>query len=670
MKYTFSIFTLLLLTNLISTLTAQVNSTKYSDTAPTDPPIVERNYPQTPINLEHPYQDSTIIYTVEYGPRPSSPPSLEPVFNSNYLSFENVYVVTDNWYYASRERADAVEADAFLIKGGSTSDVPFYNGSLNTFVELLKNPGRPTLGFCAGHQFLQMAQGSICAHRSGEQGYQTANIFADDEIFNGCPNPYTAWAAHSYSIVDIPDYYQNFATTRTCYVTFVKHVTMPLYGTQLHIENTAHPSAAGPIIIGIFRNQIMQRKFHGVSEVVGFPGEPGKVRLTWWKAKTSDPVNYQIFHATEKSELNFTSPIDETSQLSYEMAGLEPDTTHYFAVRAVSAAFEDSNQVIFSIKPDGHHKTVFQNGLQGYQSCEATVIYHNYPNSNYGLRGSTATDTLYWWDSGLVQFKDLEQYLPGKQIIGGKLTFIFAGGVDDYTNSSHEANINIYRILKKWNEGQGRDHSEAQDGEVTWNSARHNIENWEIPGCQGNSDRESDPIASYLIKGDGTGISFDGTLNLPAELIQTWIDHPDSNCGLLFEKVDTYPNDRCFYFEDNDDEWFMNHPRLTVYYLDDTTTLVASKIDQVIPTKIILSQNYPNPFNPSTTIEFNLPKTSKITLKIFNILGEEVTTLVSDRLSTGSYSYEWDASNLASGLYLYRLQAGDYVETRKMILMR
>jgi hypothetical protein len=83
-----------------------------------------------------------------------------------------------------------------------------------------------------------------------------------------------------------------------------------------------------------------------------------------------------------------------------------------------------------------------------------------------------------------------------------------------------------------------------------------------------------------------------------------------------------------------------------------------------------LMQNYPNPFNPITTIEFDLPKTSEVRLKIFNILGEELATLVSDRLSAGSYSYEWDASNLASGVYLYRLQAGDYVETRKMVLMR
>ena len=86
--------------------------------------------------------------------------------------------------------------------------------------------------------------------------------------------------------------------------------------------------------------------------------------------------------------------------------------------------------------------------------------------------------------------------------------------------------------------------------------------------------------------------------------------------------------------------------------------------------KFQLLVNYPNPFNPSTTVVFNLQKTCDVTLKIFNILGEKVTTLVSDRLSAGSYSIEWDASSQASGVYLYRLQASDYVETRKMVLMR
>jgi hypothetical protein len=86
--------------------------------------------------------------------------------------------------------------------------------------------------------------------------------------------------------------------------------------------------------------------------------------------------------------------------------------------------------------------------------------------------------------------------------------------------------------------------------------------------------------------------------------------------------------------------------------------------------RFTLHQNYPNPFNPTTTIRFDLPQASQVTLKVFNTLGEEVATIASDRLSAGSYSYKWDASNLASGVYVYRLQAGDYVEIKKMVLMK
>ncbi len=89
------------------------------------------------------------------------------------------------------------------------------------------------------------------------------------------------------------------------------------------------------------------------------------------------------------------------------------------------------------------------------------------------------------------------------------------------------------------------------------------------------------------------------------------------------------------------------------------------------PTIYVLSQNYPNPFNLSTSIEFTLPQVSFVSLKVFNLLGEEVITLVSERLTMGKYKYEWSPPvDLASGIYLYRLRAGKYVETRKMILMK
>jgi len=89
-----------------------------------------------------------------------------------------------------------------------------------------------------------------------------------------------------------------------------------------------------------------------------------------------------------------------------------------------------------------------------------------------------------------------------------------------------------------------------------------------------------------------------------------------------------------------------------------------------IPLVYALYQNYPNPFNPKTLIEYDLPEESEVTLKVYNTLGQEVVTLVSGKYPAGSYKLTWDATNLASGVYLYRLHAGEYVETRKVVLLR
>ena len=83
-----------------------------------------------------------------------------------------------------------------------------------------------------------------------------------------------------------------------------------------------------------------------------------------------------------------------------------------------------------------------------------------------------------------------------------------------------------------------------------------------------------------------------------------------------------------------------------------------------------LMQNYPNPFNPTTTIKYQIPANSFVTLKIYNILGQEVATLVNEMEITGSYSVLFNADNLASGIYIYRLQAGTMVKMKKMILLK
>jgi hypothetical protein len=89
-----------------------------------------------------------------------------------------------------------------------------------------------------------------------------------------------------------------------------------------------------------------------------------------------------------------------------------------------------------------------------------------------------------------------------------------------------------------------------------------------------------------------------------------------------------------------------------------------------IPKEFKLHQNYPNPFNPVTNIKFDLAKTGLVKLKVYDVNGKEVSTLVNSSMSAGSYTYDFDASSLASGVYFYKLETPDYMSIRKMILVK
>jgi pectate lyase len=100
------------------------------------------------------------------------------------------------------------------------------------------------------------------------------------------------------------------------------------------------------------------------------------------------------------------------------------------------------------------------------------------------------------------------------------------------------------------------------------------------------------------------------------------------------------------------------------------TGITSVANEALAPRTFELYQNYPNPFNPSTTISFNLPFRSFVSLKIFNLLGREIACLISENLSAGNYSQQWNAWNLSSGIYFYRLQAGSFIETKKLIFLK
>jgi hypothetical protein len=103
---------------------------------------------------------------------------------------------------------------------------------------------------------------------------------------------------------------------------------------------------------------------------------------------------------------------------------------------------------------------------------------------------------------------------------------------------------------------------------------------------------------------------------------------------------------------------------------DTTTSVYRDKAVAAIPDRFELHQNFPNPFNPSTTIEFGLPQAGCVSLRVYNVLGEQVATLVTQELLPGWYKAEWNANFVSSGVYFYRLSAGSFVQTKKMLLLR
>jgi hypothetical protein len=109
----------------------------------------------------------------------------------------------------------------------------------------------------------------------------------------------------------------------------------------------------------------------------------------------------------------------------------------------------------------------------------------------------------------------------------------------------------------------------------------------------------------------------------------------------------------------------------TVHYSDGVRPSgVTDVADRPLPTVYVLDQNYPNPFNPVTTISFALPKESRVTLEVFNLLGQRIAVLVNETRSAGYYTQKFDGTNTGSGIYFYRITAGEFSMSRKLILTR
>ena len=147
-----------------------------------------------------------------------------------------------------------------------------------------------------------------------------------------------------------------------------------------------------------------------------------------------------------------------------------------------------------------------------------------------------------------------------------------------------------------------------------------------------------------------------------------------SNTQFLTGSIEKLPLGDLNWFPDKKAIWEKNKTAIMAHILSENESQMdltsVNQENNQTPTVFSLSQNYPNPFNPSTVIKYSIPQSGFVTLKVYNLLGQEVVTLVNQEQKTGNYNVNFDASKLASGVYMYRIQAGDFSLTKKMTLLK
>jgi hypothetical protein len=155
------------------------------------------------------------------------------------------------------------------------------------------------------------------------------------------------------------------------------------------------------------------------------------------------------------------------------------------------------------------------------------------------------------------------------------------------------------------------------------------------------------------------------TVEVYDPLTNTWESLPDMPQAMVFFSGAVL-NNKIYTFGGTED-WQTN---IWDVWQFDPTSVTGVEQELTGPKEFVLCQNYPNPFNPTTNFEFRISDFGFVSLKVYDLLGREVATLVNEEKPAGTYEVIWNAENLSSGVYFYQLKAGDFIESKKMILLR
>jgi M6 family metalloprotease-like protein len=220
---------------------------------------------------------------------------------------------------------------------------------------------------------------------------------------------------------------------------------------------------------------------------------------------------------------------------------------------------------------------------------------------------------------------------PGARVVDAQIRFYVMGMSNAFAGSK----CGVFDVQEKWNPTF-----------VAWNSR------------PGHATTPSATLDLYQIQGDWVSIPGLGPL------AARWVNDPTSNNGVVLGPIGPVGNWLLVYGFSNPDT--ARRPKL-VLQIDQTG--VGTQLTET-PLDFFLGQNYPNPFNPTTVIGYQLPVASMVRITICDVLGREVAVPVNEKKEPGSYEVKFDGTGLSSGVYFYRMQAGDYVQTRRLMLLR
>ncbi len=307
-----------------------------------------------------------------------------------------------------------------------------------------------------------------------------------------------------------------------------------------------------------------------------------------------------------------------------------------------------------------------QQGLDGYTGCADAHIIEHSPDNNAGGFGYLET-CRYSGDinsddkSALLKFDMSEVNNSVDEIMEAELVLTLAG----IRNGAPDKQISAYRLTADWSQGNnsaGIDGGAAVAGEVTWNSAFHNQISWNNPG----GDFTPELLDAQIVGSETGGIySWD-----ISDAVLFWKENPDENFGIILKEDLPSGSSGTKVFGASENEDISLRPKIVVHMKAIPSGVEGEQHPGLLPEKFALSQNYPNPFNPSTRINYSVPEFSRVKITIYDIMGRKVKTLLDEEKSAGNYSLDWDASNLSSGVYIYRMRAGNFSTGRKCMLLK